>query len=140
MRRPMLGRAAALTAVALLLSAQAVWADDISNDLDISIDAVAEVMALNAGGSPGTTDLYVQPRNGDGKSGCNLTAGSTLVVTVASSSTAVATVGPTSVTFTSCGDTPTLTVTPLSAGSTTISVSQTSNTTGGSFSLAAATF
>ena len=115
-------------------------ADDISNNLDASIDAVAEVMPLNVGGANGTTQLYVDPTGGDGKSGCNLTGSTTLVVSVASSNTAVATVSPGSVTFTSCGATPTLTVTPVAAGSATISVVQTSNTTAGSFDLAPATF
>jgi hypothetical protein len=136
----MLGRAAAMTAVALLVSAQAVWADDISNNLDATVDAVAEVMALNSGGPNGTTQLYVVPQGGDGKPGCNLTGLTTLVVSVASSDVGVATVAPTSVTFTSCGTTQVLTVTPVATGSTTISVSQTSNTTGGTFNLAAATF
>lgn len=114
--------------------------DDISNNLDATIDAVAEAMPLTLGGSNGTTTLYVQPRNGDGKSGCNLTGGTSLVVSIASSNTAVATVSPTSATFTSCGGTPTLTVTPVGAGSATISISQVSNNTGATFDLQHATF
>jgi hypothetical protein len=136
-----LGRATVLaTAALLVLGVSAVWADDISNNLDASIDAVAEVMALNAGGPNGTTNLYVQPTNGDGKNGCNLTGSTTLVVAVTSSDPGAATVSPTSVTFTSCGDTPTLTITPVGPGSTTVSVSQTSNSTDGTFNLAPATF
>ena len=123
-----------------MVSATAVSADDISNNLDASIDAVAEVMTLSAGGALGTTNLYVQPRNDDGKNGCNLTASSTLVLSVSSSNTGVASISPSSVTFTSCGDTPTLTVSPGNQGSATISVSQTSNTTEGTFNLASATF
>ncbi len=135
-----LRRSLAIAASALLLSTTAVYADNISNNLDASVDAVAEVMALNVGGPNGTTTLYVIPRNDDGKQGCNLTGSTMLVVGVASSDTAVATVSPSSVTFTSCGDTPALTVTPVAGGSVTISVSQTSNSTGGSFNLAPATF
>ena len=135
-----LRRSLALAGAALLLSTSVVFADDISNALDADIDAIAEVMPLNVGGASGTTNLYLQPRNGDGKNGCNVQGGQALVLSVASSDPAVATVSPGSVTFDSCGDTPVLSITPLSAGSTTISVSQTSNTTGGTFNLAPATF
>ena len=97
-------------------------------------------MPLNVGGRNGTTQLYVTPRNGDGKNGCNLTGSTTLALSVSSSNTAVATVSPSPVTFTSCEDTKTLTVTPVSQGTATVSVSQTSNTTDGSFNLAPASF
>jgi hypothetical protein len=115
-------------------------ADDISNNLDASVDAAAEVMPLTTGGADGTTQLFVTPRNGDGKNGCNLTGGTSLGLSVSSSNTAVATVSPSSVTFTSCSDLKTLTVHPVAQGSTTISVSQTSNNTGATFALAPATF
>jgi hypothetical protein len=111
-------------------------ADDIAN----TVDTTAEVMPLQANGANGTTQLVVIPQNGDGKNGCNLTGSTTLGLSVTSDNTSVATVSPSSVTFTSCGDIKTLTVTPHSAGSATISVSQTSNTTAGSFNLAPATF
>jgi hypothetical protein len=111
-------------------------ADDISND----IDAAAEIMPLTVGGPDGTTQLFVTPRNGDGKNGCNLTGSTTLGLSVSSSDTDVATVSPSSLTFGSCGDIKTLTVTPGAQGTATISVSQTSNNTGGSFNLAPATF
>ena len=114
--------------------------DDISNNIDATIDAVAEAMPLTLGGPNGTTTLYVTPRNGDGKNGCNLTGSTTLVVSVASSNTAVATVSPSSLTFASCGDEKTLTITPVGVGSANITVAQTSNTTGGTFDLAHATF
>jgi hypothetical protein len=135
-----LNRSLAIAGAVLLLSSTAVFADDISNNLDSSVDAVAEVMALDTGGAVGTTQLYLVPQNSDGKNGCNLTGSTTLGLSVASSNTAVATVSPSTVTFTNCGATPILTVTPLTAGSTTISVAQTSNTTGGTFNLAPATF
>src|SRR5829696_5073552 len=129
------------TLLAALAFGAVASADDISNDIDASIDAVSEVMSLNVGGSNGTTQLYVTPRNGDGKNGCNLTGStSSLVLSVASSNTAVATVSPSSVTFTACGDVKTLTISPVAQGSTTISVNQTSNNTGGTFNLAPATF
>jgi hypothetical protein len=131
--------AAAVAGVVFAISGAAL-ADDISNNLDASVDAVAEVMTLNVGGPNGATKLYVVPQNGDGKSGCNLTGSTTLVLSVSSNNTSVATVSPSSVTFTSCGTEPTLTVTPHNQGSATISVSQTSNSTGGTFNLAPATF
>ncbi|HEU4565162.1 MAG TPA: PxKF domain-containing protein, partial [Gemmatimonadaceae bacterium] len=114
--------------------------DDIGNQLDGTLDAVAEVMPLTLGGPNGTTTLYVSPTNGDGKNGCNLTGSTTLVVSVASSNTLVAMVSLSSVTFTSCGDTKTLTVTPVGQGSATISLSLVSNSTGGTFQLGTATF
>ena len=124
------------------LSAVAV-ADNVSNTLDGTVDVVAEVMTLNTGGTEGTTRLYVEPANGDGKNGCNLTGNTTLVVAIASGDTSVATVSPSSVTLTSCVTSqtgPILTVTPHNAGSASISLSLTSNSTAGSFNLAPATF
>src|SRR5450756_1802643 len=120
-------------------------ADDISNSIDTSIDSVAEVMPLNVGGPNGSTTLYVSKTGtgshpADGKSGCNLTGSTTLVVSLNSTNAAVATVSPSSVTFTNCDDTKALTVTPVAAGSATISASQTSNDTGGTFNLAPVTF
>ncbi|EWS99694.1 hypothetical protein N865_21465, partial [Intrasporangium oryzae NRRL B-24470] len=134
-------RRASIGALALtLIGATAAVADDISNNLDSSVDATAEVMSLNVGGPAGSTILRVIQANGDGKQGCNLTGSTTLSVTIASSNAAVATVTPSSATFTSCSDTKTLTVTPGAIGSATISLTQTSNTTGGTFNLAPATF
>lgn len=131
---------AVLACSTVALAPPAAHADDISNNLDSSIDAVAEAMPLTIGGADGTTHLYVSPTDGDGKSGCNLTGSTTLGVAITSSDAAVATVGPGSITFRSCGDTPVLTVKPLSVGTTTISITETSNTTGRSFNLAPATF
>lgn len=129
-----------LTIAVLLAIPFIASADDISNNLDATVDAVAEVMPLTVGGADGVTQLYVVPRNGDGKNGCNLTGSTMLVVSVSSSNESVATVSPSSVTFTSCGDTPTLTVKPVAEGSATISLGQTSNDTGGTFNLAPAAF
>jgi hypothetical protein len=97
-------------------------------------------MALNVGGGTRTAGLYVSPTSGDGKNGCNLTGGTTLTLAVSSSNAAVATVSPGSVTFTSCSDVKTLTVTPVAAGTATVTVRQTANTTGATFNLAPATF
>jgi hypothetical protein len=116
------------------------FADTIYNYLDASLDVDAEVMALNVDGGDGTTTLALVTNNGDGKSGCNLTGSTTVTLSVDSSDSAVATVSPTSVTFDSCGFTQPLTVTPLQEGSATISLSETANTTDGTFDLAPATF
>ena len=60
------------------------YADDISNNIDPTIDAVAEVMPLNASGANGTTQLYLEERGSDGKPGCNLTGHTTLTLSVSS--------------------------------------------------------
>ena len=141
LRRTGRSAAAALATGALLLGAAGIArADNIYNNLDGSVDSVAEVMPLNAGGANGVTVLAVQPTGGDGKPGCNLTAATTLTLSLTSSQPSVATVSPSSVTFTACGDTKQVTVTPLSQGSTTVSAAVTSNNTGGTFNLAPATF
>ena len=132
--------ACAVTASVLSASVGIANADDISNNLDNSVDAVAEAMPLTVGGANGTTELYVIPTGGDGKSGCNLTGGTSLGISISSSNRSVATVSPSTATFTGCGEKKALTVTPVAQGSTTISVSQSSNTTGASFNFAPATF
>ena len=144
----MRGRRLAVIGVPLALGTMSVasvaLADDISNALDTSIDATPEVMSLTQNGATGSTRLYVQPRNGDGKNGCNITAGGSVTASVSSSDNSVATVSPTSVTFDSgCPNSttgPLLTVTPLAVGSATVSVSETSNTTAGTFDTTPATF
>ncbi len=123
--------------------------DDIYNnldatleDLEASIDATVEVMNLQVGGPTGAATLFIQPRNGDGDTGCNLSAGEQLVVSVSSNNTSVATVSPSSVTFAGpgCGSTGALTITPGAQGTATITVTQVSNNSGGTFNLAPATF
>jgi hypothetical protein len=115
-------------------------ADDVANSIDASVDAEAEVMNLNAGGPTKSTQLIIKTANSDGKNGCNLTGSTMLSVDVKSSNTAVATVSPDSVTFTSCGDEKTITVTPVAGGTASVSLTETSNTTGATFNLAPATF
>jgi hypothetical protein len=123
--------------------AGAAFADDISNNLDASVDAVAEVMPLTVGGANGTTRLYVAPQNDDGKHGCNLTGSTTASISLASSNPSVATVSPSSITFTSCVTSstgPIVTVTPVAQGTATISATLISNTTAGTFNVAPVTF
>lgn len=127
--------------LALVFSVPAVaLADQVTNNVDATVDATAEVMSLQAGGTNGTTQLSIITQNGDGKNGCNLTSSTTFSASVNSSDPSVATVNPGSVTFTSCGDVKALTVTPKAQGTATISLNQTANTTGGTFDLAPAKF
>jgi hypothetical protein len=118
----------------------AAYADQISNDLDSTVEATAEVMPLNVGSADGTTVLRVLPANNDGKNGCNLTGSTIATFSVTSSADSVATVSPGTVTFTSCEMTPTLTVTANAVGTATITLAQTANTTGGSFDVGPASF
>lgn len=115
-------------------------ADDISNNIDGTLDATFEDMYLTVGGPAGSVTYFITQRNGDGKSGCNLVGSTILTVSVNTSNAAVATVSPTSLTFTNCGDTKLVTVTPIGAGDADITLSQTANTTAGTFNLAPASF
>ena len=141
LRRTSTRAAAAVASGTLVLAGSGIaWADDISNSLDSSVDATAEILPLNVGGANGNTTLSVTPTNGDGKNGCNLTGSTTLTLNIASSNPAVATVSPNTVTFMSCSDTKVLTISPLGAGTASVTASQASNTTGGSFNLGTAAF
>lgn len=125
-----------------IVPAGAALADEIYNNLDTSIDATLEVMNIAVGGT-GATSFKIHPTTGDGDSGCNFGAGESATFNVLSSAPGVATVSPGSVTFTGpgCSDSPTVTVTGIAAGSATISLSApTSNTTGGTFTVAPAAF
>lgn len=139
----LLARASTVVGAAALVAGSAIAgpaiADDVTNNLDNSIDATVEVINLAAGGAVGTVGISIQPRNGDGVNGCNVKQDGTLVVAVSSSAPAVATVAPSSLTFATCGS-QSVSVTPLAAGATTISLSVLSNNSGGSFNLAPATF
>lgn len=115
-------------------------ADDIVNNVDTTVDATAEELGLTVGDTATTVNLYLVERDGDGKNGCNLTGQTSLQLAVRSSDPAKATVSPPSVTFTSCGDSHPLTVTPVGEGSSTISLTETNNTTGRTFALGTATF
>src|SRR5689334_2956776 len=113
---------AALAVVPLFISATAggAAADQVTNNLDATVDAFAETMALNVGGPAKSTDLSIVAGSDSGKNGCNLTGQTILSVDVSSSAPAVAAVSPSSLTFTKCGDIKTITVTPLEQGATTV--------------------
>ncbi len=130
----------------LISSAGAAYADNIYNNLDPTIDAAVEAMALTVGGT-GATSLLVDPTNNDGKNGCNLTGDKTLTLSLVSSDATVATVSekddvvsPGSVTFDACGNVRNLVVSALKAGTTTITASESSNSTGATFDLAPVSF
>lgn len=127
----MLGMLLAIPAIAL--------ADDVTNNLDGSVDTTLESMNLTVGGPNGTTTIYVEPTGtgntpADGKSGCNLTGSTTLTVSAASNDTDVATVSPSSTTLTGCGvaNGKSITVTPVATGTATITVSGPGSITVGS--------
>jgi hypothetical protein len=132
-------RALTLAVIGSLLMSTAVFADDIYNNLDTTIDATAETASVEVGATRSVT-LMVDPTGGDGKNGCNFQNQQTLVTSVSSSNTSVATVSPSSITWGSCGQATNVTVTANAIGSATISLAQVSNTTSGSFNLAPATF
>ena len=121
-------------------------ADQVYNDLDGSIDVVAEQMALNVGGIDKSTTFSVNPNDpGDLEAGCNFKGAGidTLTANVSSSNPAVATVSDSVLTFTGngCGVSAGLSVHPVSAGTSTITLSQGSvNTTDGTYNYAGATF
>ena len=102
------------------------YADNVANNLDTTIDSTAETMSLTVGGVSKTTVIYVQAVTGDGENGCNLKNDASLTVNVGSSDPAKATVSPSQVTIDGCdvGNGKTITVTPVSSGSATITFSQ----------------
>jgi hypothetical protein len=163
-----LTRALAVTAVASLVMALAVFADTVSNSIDNTVDDAAESMALTVGGGSGSTLLYVSNTNAgtptypDSTNACNLAGAASLTIAVSSSDATKATaqlVSPTDdsvakTVFNDCtarnadGTFPTgadlikVLVSPVAAGSTTITVSQVSTTApaGADFYYAPATF
>jgi hypothetical protein len=138
-----------MTCAVLLAIPAIALADIVANDLDTTVDNTAEVMGLQVGGANGTSKLYVINQNtsqGDTNNACNLAGASNLQLDVTSSNPGVATVSPASVTIDDCTTAllgKTITVTPVSAGSTTISVARkagTGSSAPGTFNLAPATF
>ncbi len=125
----------------MLVSTMA-FADDISNTLDATVDAEAEVMPLNVGGANGTTEIYLIEAKDDGKNGCNLQNTTEYVTfSVTSDDPSVASVSPSSITFNNCSDRFTLTVTPILKGSARISLAQTAiSVDKGTFNATGATF
>jgi hypothetical protein len=132
--------------LSLLFAPAAALADDVTNNLDTSIDASVEQFKVQPNLNPNVTTGYgfklkAIPANGDGKQGCNLTGSTSLVVKFVSSNPAVAVAGPNQIAFTSCNTDVNFTVSPGAiSGEATISLEEVSNGTQGSFNLAPATF
>jgi hypothetical protein len=124
--------------MAMLFSPLVARADDVSNNVDASIDAAVEATTLVIGGTSAVT-YTVTPRNGDNQNGCNIQGNELLVVSVSSSSAAVS-VSPATLFFGACGIGPSVTISAISLGTSTITLSVASNNTGGTFNLAPATF
>ncbi len=141
---------------ALLIAIPAIaLADIVANNLDTVVDNTAEIMPLQVGGANGTTKLYVLNTNASGSgfgpgfsdpnNPCNLAGASNLQLDVTSSNPSVATVSPASVTINDCEELNgvTLTVSPVAAGSTQITVARKAGTTSsapGTFHFGPATF
>lgn len=124
-----------------------VFADQVVNNIDATVDATLENVNLITNGSSATVGYWINPTNTnnstDTKNGCNLTGSTTLTVSVNSSNTSVATVSTNSITFTSCNPSTSpinITVTPHAIGISTISLSETAQTATGTFDFSPATF
>lgn len=131
-------------AISGILPVGVAFADDVYNNLDLTVDATLEVMNLNISDT-GVVSFRVKAPGSifDPDSGCNLdSAAESVAFNVITSNAGVATVFPGSITFTGpgCNDSPSVTVTGVAAGSATISLSETRNTTGGTFNVAPASF
>lgn len=132
--------AAALAAAGLVLAGGGIaYADEIYNTLDSAIDAEAEILALNAGAA-GSTHLAIQPKNGDGETGCNVKGDWSVTLNLVSSDPTVATVSPATVVLPDCGVGPELTISALKAGTAYVSASVASTTSPGSFITSPAAF
>jgi hypothetical protein len=134
-----------LAVVLTLLVAVVALADDVVNNADASVDAAYETVNITIGAPSRTVDLWINPQNGDGKSGCNLTGSTTLVINVTSSNPGIVTFTPAQMTFTNCEAkdtnlTTAVTVTPVAAGETNIEFSLESNNSAGTFNLDTARF
>ncbi len=121
------GRIAAALAIAVLLALGAAWAvfaDQVVNTIDTTVDPALEIVTITAGGSA-TVGFYIKTENnippGD-VNGCNATGNDPATVTL--SVPAGVTASSTSLTFTGCGtaNAKTVTFSSSTAGEYTISV------------------
>src|SRR3712207_1008662 len=129
--------------IALTLAwASVALADDLTNRIDGTPDATLENISLNEGATQSVAFRVLQV-GGDGEPGgaCNFDAGEQLGVALSSSNTSVATVSPQTLTFTACGVDQNVTVTAGARGTSNITMTEGSNTTGpGAFTYAMASF
>jgi hypothetical protein len=134
-------QAIALAVVVFMLGSGIALADEIHNEIDTSPDATLEEINLAVGDPARSVTYKVQPENGDLDNGCNFEGASeSLVVNVVSSNTSAATVTPTQLTFDNCSGGKAISVTAVGGGTSTISLSEVSNNSGGTFGYANATF
>lgn len=137
--------------LAVVLSMMGVaFADDIGNQIDLTVDATLENINLTVGGPSGNVTFLAVPKTGtnsdgsaDPDNGCNFdAAGQNATFNVVSSNPGAVTVSPSTITFTGpgCNDNPAITVTAVAVGSATITLTPNSNTSGGTFNLAPAAF
>jgi hypothetical protein len=139
---PLIAAATVFFTVALGVPAMA---DDVINQVDNSPDPALEKLSVSVGGQA-STYFYVKGQGSDGESGCNIDSPpESFAITVSSSDTSKATVdaSTTVLTFTDCGEAnrQLVKINGIAAGTSTISVAVTTNTTGsGTFETAPATF
>lgn len=131
--------------ILIFMTASICFADNVVNNADSSVDAAYESVSLVVGGTSRFVDLFIDPANGDGKNGCNLTGTTILTISAASSNTSAVTVSPSSITFTNCEAVNTnlstgVTVAPVAVGTANIEFAITANTTAGTFSVLTARF
>ncbi len=118
------------------------YADDVTNNIDITADATYETIALNAGGATQSVSLHIVGIDGDGRQNCNVNGSSKLTITLASSNTSVATVSPASQEFLGCGSdhAKSFTVTPLAEGAANFTASGAATSRSGTMNYAPANF
>jgi hypothetical protein len=126
-------------ALAVFGSGASALADTVRDFQDNTVDVVDEVMTLFPNSPAIGISYAVIPQNGDGKNGCNFSAGRTMTAAVTSSDPTVVTTDVASIVMSSCSAIYTINVQSHSAvGSARITLSQTANTTGGTFDFAPA--
>jgi hypothetical protein len=118
------------------------YADNVTNNLDNSVDATYERVALNAGGATQEVKLHIVAVDGDGRQNCNVNGSNKLTISLTSSNTTVATISPISQEFSGCGSdhAKTFTVTPHAEGTADFTASGPPTSRSGSMNYAPANF
>jgi hypothetical protein len=117
------------------------YADIIHNNVDATVDTTIEELNLTVGANGNVSYIVVtQERDVDGDNACNIEGHEVYTLSVNTSNSSVATVNPTSITFQpGCGS-QAITVNSIGAGTANITLSQVTNTTGGTFDLSNSAF
>lgn len=117
-----------------VLSVSPVHADTVVIENDgWMFDQIPFHTSLVTGGSGADLYFAVYPSDNDGENGCNLINGGELTVDINVSQPGVVSLNKTTHTFSDCSGYTTVTATPVASGSTEITLSQSSNTSNGSF-------